>query len=571
LSSTEEQALPAPGELVLSKYRVERVIGQGGMGVVLAVRHVDLGELFAMKVLRPSVKDKPGAAARFVKEARAAARLRSDHVARVYDVGTLDASSPIAGTPYLLMEFLEGLDLSSILAAHGPMPAGDVVDYVSQALDAIGEAHSLGLVHRDLKPGNLFLAAKPSGVATVKVLDFGISKDLDEESGSMTQSGDLIGSPFYMSPEQMRGSRDIDTRVDLWALGVIMFELLSDTVPFPGKTSTQVCSAVLEGPIPSIRALVPDVPEELAAAIAKCLRRNRDERFASAEELVGALARVPKTFDGSRSSRTKRLLGPPSSGRNAVAAISLTKSAITISRPPAAGAREERATTGRDRRADPSTPPRGLASKDPRAADETESPLDAEALAALSESARIAATAKGTRESAPDSLPRRSLPGVSEVPNGPAIDAEGTPRDKPRIALVATLVAVAAAAIAIFVVMGGGGQKTGGAGSASPPERSRIEPSPAPSMATPGHEARVDTATTAGAVPASAEPISEPIAPAPSGDPATSAQGKAFAAKPPLAPSSRPPTPAAAASQAPKGSDPHNPPPAASSPHEGIY
>ncbi len=296
-----EHGIPRPGEIVLSKYRVERVIGEGGMGVVLAVRHVDLGELFAMKLLRSSFARRAGASARFMREARVAARLRSDHVARVYDAGTLDG-----GAQYMLMEHLEGLDFASALSTHGPLPCTDVLDYLAQALEAIEEAHSLGLVHRDLKPSNLFLTARPSGATSVKVLDFGISKELVPDghpSPLATQSGDLLGSPYYMSPEQMRGSRDVDTRADIWALGVITFELLTQKVPFPGETATQVCSAVLEGQTPSLRSLRPDVPEGLVAIVSRCLERDREKRFQSAAQLALALRGVADELSG-RSTRS---------------------------------------------------------------------------------------------------------------------------------------------------------------------------------------------------------------------------------------------------------------------------
>ncbi len=458
--------VPQPGEVVLSKYRVERVIGEGGMGVVLAIRHIELGELYAMKVLRPACAERDGASARFMREARAAARIRSDHVARVYDVGGLES-----GAPYMLMEHLAGLDLAAILAANGPLPPGDVVDYVGQALDAIGEAHSLGLVHRDLKPGNLFLSAKPSGATSLKVLDFGISKEMVVEEGlpSMTQSGDLVGSPYYMSPEQMRGARDVDTRADIWALGVIMFELLTDSVPFPGKTSTQVCSAVLEGELPSLSDIAPQVPDELVQIVSKCLRRERAERFESAEELESALARVPRTFDGSRSNRARKLVEAPraasSRGRASLASITLTKSASVRKTQSGIGnALRESSVSLVDRRADPETTPcqsdgcevSGASS----AAIPTLERASAPGKAAIA-TGDVAPTGDGSPPSSGrtgpksdiDSAPRASLPGVSELANDVVVEGRKTGRIASKGVWIGSMVAAMMAAAALVYVL----------------------------------------------------------------------------------------------------------------------
>lgn len=599
-----EENIPKPGERVLSKYRVERVIGEGGMGVVLAIRHTDLGELFAMKLLRPSSAERPGATARFVREARAAARLRSDHVARVYDVGTLPT-----GTPYMLMEHLDGLDLASILAAHGPLKHPDVVDYIGQALDAIGEAHSLGLVHRDLKPGNLFLSAKPSGAASLKVLDFGISKELFVEEGapSMTQSGDLVGSPYYMSPEQMRGARDVDTRADIWALGVIMYELLTDTVPFPGKTSTQVCSAVLEGPLPSIRALVPDLPDELASIVSKCLRRERAQRFESAEDLSQALARVPRSFDGSRSSRTRKLITasrpPPSAGKASLASITLTRSALTRTSPGLGGSVEEKRSAAYDGRAEPATPPRGVEKRDPAAsggarslpeppsapsaAPESSLPENGELESASIEHAAPdgGARSEGRDDSLPDSLPRASLPGVSEVPAGELDEVAGLPkRSSIGVWALSATAVVLAAGVLVYVLGGSKPPRTDPAASPSSPHAAPIAPAAGPSngasTATSSeaaeHGAKSDSASAPSSSPLPASATSSPtstLAAHPAGAAASTSASASHAAPKPSssAPAASASSATAKSPSAPPPDKPAEAPKPPENAHEGIY
>ncbi|MFO0619257.1 MAG: protein kinase [Polyangiaceae bacterium] len=275
------------GALLLNKYRVERLIGRGGMGCVAAVRHVDLGELFAMKVLLPEIAQRPGAVERFVREARAAARLKSDHVVRVVDVGTLDT-----GSPYLVMEYLEGKDLATLLEERGTLSPRQVVDFTLEALDAISEAHANGIIHRDLKPSNLFVSVRKNQQLLLKVLDFGISKELNPRDQATTHSAGLMGSPYYMSPEHMRSAKRVDARTDVWSLGIIMYELLSGTIPFDGETPTEVCSAVLEQPLPSLLERAPHVPLELVTIVERCLRRSADERFASSAELAAALKTV---------------------------------------------------------------------------------------------------------------------------------------------------------------------------------------------------------------------------------------------------------------------------------------
>jgi len=204
-----------PGDVLGGKFRIERVLGEGGMGIVCAATHLQLGQLVALKFMLPQAMAHAENIARFEREARNAVRLKSDHVAKVTDVGRLDD-----GAPYMVMEYLEGNDLDAVLAERGPLPIPVAVDFVLQACEAVAEAHSLGIVHRDLKPKNLFLATKHGGRSIVKVLDFGIAKQLGvTEDMSLTRTTQVIGSPNYMSPEQLRASKDVDHRTDIWALG----------------------------------------------------------------------------------------------------------------------------------------------------------------------------------------------------------------------------------------------------------------------------------------------------------------------------------------------------------------
>ncbi|HET9959746.1 MAG TPA: protein kinase [Polyangiaceae bacterium] len=282
----------APGDVLAGKYRVERVLGAGGMGVVVAALHLELDERVAVKFLLPEVSQDSNAAARFIREARAAARIKSEHVARVIDVGRLES-----GAPYMVMEYLEGSDLES-LVSQGPLPIEDAVDYVIQACHAMAEAHGVGIVHRDLKPANLFVCQRPDGTRGVKVLDFGISKTTDTGEANLTRTSTMMGSPLYMSPEQMRSARDVDRRTDIWALGAILYQLFSGRTPFHGETLPELVSAILtDDPAPLCNAR-PELPRELEAIVMRCLRKTPSARFDHVGELVHAL-----TPFGSRRSR----------------------------------------------------------------------------------------------------------------------------------------------------------------------------------------------------------------------------------------------------------------------------
>jgi eukaryotic-like serine/threonine-protein kinase len=276
------------GTILAGKYRVERVLGRGGMGVVVAATHLELEQRVALKFLLPEAMESPEVVERFAREARSAVKIESEHVARVIDVGKLEN-----GLPYMVMEHLQGRDLAATLADYGMLSIADTAEYVLQACEAIAQAHALGIVHRDLKPANLFLIKRPDGTMSIKVLDFGISKvSLPAASPaemSLTRTTDVMGSPTYMSPEQMRASRDVDPRTDIWALGIILYELLTGDTPFEGNTMPELCAAILKEPPSPVRDRRPEVPVELEAAILRCLEKDPAKRFGNVAELAAAL------------------------------------------------------------------------------------------------------------------------------------------------------------------------------------------------------------------------------------------------------------------------------------------
>jgi eukaryotic-like serine/threonine-protein kinase len=275
------------GDILAGKYKVERVLGRGGMGYVVAARHNQLDQQVAIKILMPELCENEDAVARFLREARASVRIQNDHIARVLDVGTLDD-----GAPYMVMEFLEGRDLAHELEDRHLLPVGEAVDFMLQACEALAEAHALGIVHRDLKPANLFRTRRPDGSPFIKVLDFGISKAIvpDAKAVSLTSTQGLIGSPFYMSPEQVRKPKTVDTRSDIWSLGVILHELLSGAPPFLSDTPLSILAAVVTDPAPLVRSMRDDVPEGLQAVILKCLEKEPARRYADIPALAHALS-----------------------------------------------------------------------------------------------------------------------------------------------------------------------------------------------------------------------------------------------------------------------------------------
>ena len=302
----------AIGEVIAGKYRVERVLGRGGVGIVVQATHLRLNQRVAIKLLLSTAM--PDAAARFLREAQAAVRLKSEHVARVLDVGEL-----ASGAPFMVMEFLEGSDLDDLLQKRGAQPIPDAIHYILDACEAMAEAHAAGIVHRDLKPANLFLTTAADGGKSVKVLDFGISKDsggVDPAQPGMklTQTTTVFGSPLYMSPEQMRAARLTDARSDIWSLGVILYELVTGKLPFDAEMYPDLVYKVNVEPPPPPSSIRRDLPAKLEAAILRCLEKDAAKRFPDVGKLAAAIApfgppeartaaeRIQRVLDSTRAS-----------------------------------------------------------------------------------------------------------------------------------------------------------------------------------------------------------------------------------------------------------------------------
>ncbi len=298
--------LVVPGDVIGDKYRIDAVVGRGGMSTVYRATHVQLEQLVAIKVLSPAALVMPEYVARLKREALAATRIRSQHVVRIFDIGEL----PEHGVPYLVMEHLTGADLAAVLAKRGPLPTRLAVECILHACEALAEAHALGIVHRDLKPANLFLTESVDGSTCVKVLDFGISR-MTRRSPllPLTDPGTVLGTPSYMAPEQMEASDRVDGRSDIWALGAILYELLVGRPPYGGESLPQIFMRILRSKTPRPSAERSDVGFELDQIVARCLAVEPDERFATVADLAWALsttgvphardsaARISRVFD----------------------------------------------------------------------------------------------------------------------------------------------------------------------------------------------------------------------------------------------------------------------------------
>jgi serine/threonine protein kinase len=276
------------GSVVNGKYRIDSILGRGAMGIVAECQHVELRERVALKFLlttRNVAREDLGV--RFLREAQVSAKLRNEHIARVVDVGVW-----LESVPYMVMEYLEGHDLRATMRRHGRLPPAIAIDYAIQICEGVAEAHSLGIVHRDLKPSNLFVTSRADGSDLVKILDFGISKWSlpDSDLGEGTETGIILGSPKYMSPEQIFASSKVDARADIWSLGAIAYEMLTGRPPFDMPTFAQTCAELSTDRLPpSICAQVPEVPPALESAIFRCFERSVEKRTQNVAELAGAL------------------------------------------------------------------------------------------------------------------------------------------------------------------------------------------------------------------------------------------------------------------------------------------
>jgi len=299
-----EDWVPRPGIVIDGRYRIEAVVGIGTMGAVVAARHLVLDRRIAIKFLRPDRAVDPTAVERFRQEASAASRIRTDHVVRIHDIGVTDE-----GLPFMAMELLEGIDLEK-LTQRGPLSIQLAADCVLQAAEALAEAHVEGIVHRDIKPSNLFLTRRPDGSRWLKVLDFGISKLAPERGGdpSLTSTQAVIGSPAYMAPEQIRTSKYVTAKVDVWALGVVLFEILTARLPFEGDTVGSVLAAVTMLPPASLRALRPDVSERAEAVVLACLEKDPAAR-ATLGDLAAGLRPFATPFGIESADRVARICG----------------------------------------------------------------------------------------------------------------------------------------------------------------------------------------------------------------------------------------------------------------------
>lgn len=319
-----------PGAILDDKYRIERILGWGGMGMVVSARHLAMGHLVAIKFMRSKAMAFADNVKRFLREAAAVARLRSDNIALVYDVGTMSD-----GAPYIVMQYLKGIDLASALEQHGPIPWPLVAEYGRQACNAMSEAHANDIIHRDLKPSNLYLTSAVRGRPLIKVLDFGISKYRPQNNSltlTQTRSHDTMGSPPYMSPEQVKSAKYVDARSDIWSLGVCLFQLVSGRFPFSAQSTAEMFAEILRKPPRTFEDVEILVPPDFQVIVSRCLSKEPSERYQSVEELGEVLSelaeRDPDSHEPllslhapapSRPSLVERMLGHAAVGNMALA------------------------------------------------------------------------------------------------------------------------------------------------------------------------------------------------------------------------------------------------------------
>jgi serine/threonine protein kinase len=274
------------GRVLDRKYRLVRLIGEGGMGSVFEGEHILLGRKVAVKVMHPQFVSKPESVERFFREAKAASAIGHPNIVDVHDVGREDDD-----TVFIVMELLNGQCLDELIDSRGPLPAGQVISVALQVLSALGAAHAKGIIHRDMKAENVFLSLDSRGREDVKLLDFGIAKieKGNKANLGLTKEGNVVGTPYYLAPEQARGGRDVDNRIDIWGVGVLLYEMLCGVLPFTGENYNEIIGKILlEAPRP-IAELSPQAPPELIRVVEKAMAKEREERFADAQEMIEAL------------------------------------------------------------------------------------------------------------------------------------------------------------------------------------------------------------------------------------------------------------------------------------------
>jgi serine/threonine-protein kinase len=279
-----------PGALVAGTYRVDRVLDSGSMHTAMLATNLQKGQRVALKVLRPEAARRTEVATRFLREARAAERIQGEHAARVIEVGTLES-----GAPFMATEYLEGTDLARFLRGRGPLPFPELIELGLQLCEALAEAHSAGVVHKNLEPAKLILTTRADHTTLVKVLSFGITRmsALDPcDGGAMTATAVLPGSPLYLAPEQLRPGREVDARADIWALGVILFELAAGTPPFYAPTPLDLAVAITREPPRALRVIRPELPKDFEKLVLRCLEKDPDKRFARVADMATALRKL---------------------------------------------------------------------------------------------------------------------------------------------------------------------------------------------------------------------------------------------------------------------------------------
>ncbi|MBK8256029.1 MAG: serine/threonine protein kinase [Polyangiaceae bacterium] len=476
------------GELLGGKYRVERILGQGAMGVVVAAMHVDLQEMRAIKFMLPGTFAEADYVERFLREARAAARLKSQHAAKVHDVGRFES-----GAPYIVMEYLEGEDLKHYLEKRGTLPVMEAVAYTMQACEALAEAHSAGIVHRDLKPANIYLTTGPHGTPCVKILDFGIAKIQSGSAGAMemTKTSELLGTPLYMSPEQMRSTRNVDARTDVWALGTLLYKMLTGKTPFTGTTVTEICSAVIADPVDPPTQLRSDIPKGLEAIILRCLEKQAAQRPANAAELGQLLGQFVREHAANATASQHRQAPAPIAPQPAAAPIatvgsthpSITGASVSLPSAPAATASGVHQASSPDLSAAPPRTPTGQ----PKTV-----MLDSGAAATAATAA--AAAASGV---APAAAAQTTPPGLSTArastwtQSTQAAEPARSSSKLPILALAAALLLGGAGAAVFFLKSGSSAAPA--VDSTSQTSTAAAPPSPSPTIA-PSAEAPAPTA-----------------------------------------------------------------------------